>query len=137
MSHVSSVEVAAGFRFFEELRTDGVLRYICELRQGAFSGAGEVDWDMAATPDTLFREIARDWRGWSGSKNWIDGSNLISISAFSTMRGPVRLRVRISERSGDLPPTLRTDVFLESAHLDRIASEMTSLFETVKRARGY
>jgi hypothetical protein len=93
------------------------------------ASAGAVLVERPATDlSCYFDGLARDWRGWTGAKEWRDDEGHISMSAVHDGKGTVLLTVQIRNKadrsSGHWAAT--AVVPIEPGQLDRIASEVRS-----------
>jgi hypothetical protein len=76
-------------------------------------------------PYQFFRELANDWRGWDGARDWIDIGGQFKVSATHDRSSKVILSVTLT----DYLVTLVGCVSLEpGAELDRLASYLESIF---------
>ena len=78
-------------------------------------------------PDKFFRDLASNWRGWQGKKEWSSLEGELRFSATCDSTGHVSLSARL--RSGPYPFdwSLSGVLLLEAGSLERIALEIEKL----------
>lgn len=77
----------------------------------------------------LFLDMAKNWTGWEGAKTWDAIEGDFSLSCTSDKLGHITLEVELAGRD---PPELwsaKFNVEVEAGQLEKIASEMRTLFE--------
>jgi hypothetical protein len=82
------------------------------------------DYEPAAYLRGFFRDLATNWRGWKGKKEWSSLEGELRLTATSDSVGHISLSVRI--RSGPYPFdwSLSTTLLLEAGNLEQIASQV-------------
>ena len=74
----------------------------------------------------FFADLADDWRGWSGTKEWDGMAGGLRLSCTHDKVGHVTMRVSLSSHSGTGWET-RVGVPLEAGQLDHVATEVRRL----------
>jgi hypothetical protein len=77
----------------------------------------------------FFANLAADWKGWKGKREWSSLEGELSLSATIDTTGHITLSVRI--RSGPYPFdwSLFAALLLEAGQLDRISASINSFFD--------
>jgi hypothetical protein len=79
-------------------------------------------------PDKFFRDLAADWRGWQGKREWSSLEGELKFSATCDSSGHTSLSVQL--RSGPYPLnwSLSAVLLIEAGSLEGIASEIQRFF---------
>ena len=104
--------------------------YRVRLSGPNFNGVCQVyAYEPGTGPDKFFRDLAADWRGWQGKKEWSSLEGELRFSATSDSTGHTNLSVWL--RSGPYPFdwSLSGVLLLEAGNLEQIASEMESFIK--------
>jgi hypothetical protein len=91
-----------------------------------FSGSIVVDTYLAGPPTPLFLELARDWRGWEGTRKWADLEEKCSILASIDRLGHVSLRVELADIDRDCG--MFVTLMLDAGRLEEIAALVQAAF---------
>jgi Family of unknown function (DUF6228) len=101
---------------------------VCSVRVGRFSGTVNFESERHQSPSAFFREIAEQWRGWQGTKEWFSGEGSVSLTATSTSLGPIELTVDLIDDGVENVNRVRCTLIIESSELDAIALNMQRVF---------
>jgi hypothetical protein len=74
----------------------------------------------------LFDELAANWRGWEGTKNWDGMENGMTLSCVHDGLGHVAILVELRQHSGS-GWVVSTGIPVEAGQLDRIAADVRRL----------
>lgn len=88
-----------------------------------FSGQTECDIHDLDSPTALFAEMASEWRGWNGTKEWSDREDALQLSATVNSLGHVSLDVAI--RGVDCSSRLHITLALDAGQLEDIADRVS------------
>jgi hypothetical protein len=73
----------------------------------------------------FFREMAEAWTGWDGAKRWTSLDGELNLSATISKLGQVELTVELVT----LTSSMSTRLALEAGSLERVARDVTQVFE--------
>jgi hypothetical protein len=124
MEHSTIIKSAHDGTTFEFSDRAGVY-YRVSLSGPDIHGACRVYDDEPGTqPDKFFRDLAANWRGWQGKKEWSSLEGELRFSATCDSTGHTSLSVQL--RSGPYPFdwSLSAVLLIEAGALERIASEI-------------
>ncbi len=76
----------------------------------------------------LFRSIARDWRGWDGSRSWRSPGGEIRLSCTSDRLGHVTIEVAMVGIEKPEAWKFAGTLVVDPGQLDRIANEVQGFF---------
>jgi len=77
----------------------------------------------------LFKEAARDWKGWEGPKVWESLERELRLKLSADRRGHISLRVQIRSPPGGRDPwRLEAEIGLDAGQLDDIATRARALW---------
>ncbi|MBW4691725.1 MAG: hypothetical protein KME27_08130 [Lyngbya sp. HA4199-MV5] len=77
---------------------------------------------------SLFVEMAENWTGWEGIKNWDAIEDDFSLSCTSDKLGHITLEVELVGRDTPELWSAKFNVEVEAGQLEKIANEMKALF---------
>lgn len=77
---------------------------------------------------SLFVEMAENWRGWEGAKNWDAIEDDFSLSCISDKLGHITLEVELVGRDASELWSAKFNVDVEAGQLEKIANEIKELF---------
>ena len=95
------------------------------VRTPSFSGRAAASTYVSGSPAALFREMARDWKGWKEPKTWADLENRVKLSATSDSTGHIHFVVEL--RGPDYDSRLKAILVYEAGQLDRMATDIADL----------
>ena len=109
---------------FELQRTRRADTFHARLRGRGFDGRVEV-YELGPPKQLamFFRDLAVNWRGWRGDKQWAALEGALSLTANSDSTGHTRLNVRLWDGSVH-DWRLRGSLVIEAGQLDNIAAEV-------------
>lgn len=94
-------------------------------------------WDNQG-PARLFRDAARHWKGWKGSKSWESSKGELRLELTMDRLGHVLVDVQVgtdffgdSDYGGPDPWRIITQITLEAGQLKTVARQMKSWFARV------
>ena len=93
-----------------------------------FSGRTTVSLYMAGPPSGLFDEMARDWKGWKGTKTWAALEDELRIEASADSTGHVSLVVTIRDYNDPTNWRLKATLDLEAGQLPELAKAVAKAF---------
>jgi hypothetical protein len=100
--------------------------------KGGFHGSVAVDTHGGAPPSDLFEKMAREWRGWEGTKIWQDLQQILTLKASSDRTGHITLHVAMRPQwfpYGE-ETVLTSSLMLDAGALETIARDSIKLFQT-------
>lgn len=77
---------------------------------------------------SLFLEMAENWTGWEGAKNWASIVGDFSLSCTSDKLGHIAFEVKLVGRDASESWSARFNVAVEAGQLEEIANEIKKLF---------
>ena len=77
---------------------------------------------------TLFHDLAKHWRGWSGEKSAESPEGHLQLTCTADRTGHVAIRVRLRNMAVDDDWRVEATLHLEAGQLDRLATEATAYF---------
>ena len=130
---MSSVEIKSCYDsttlIFTLLGDDhGETAFSAEISNAPFNGRVESSTWHVGPPTLLFQEMARDWKGWSGKKEWAALEGELRLTATSDSSGHITVAVYLSYQSGDF--TASATISLEAGQLDRVYSNINAVLPT-------
>jgi hypothetical protein len=114
-----------------EVGKDG-MSFGCGFYKGGFQGSVVVWTQGGASPSALFAEMARDWRGWEGTKVWEDLEQILTLKASSDRTGHITLHIEMRPQAfpyGE-ETLLTSSLMLDAGALETIARDIDRLFQT-------
>jgi hypothetical protein len=76
----------------------------------------------------FFQDLAENWKGWSGSKEWSSLEEELKIRACSDRSGKVLLTIELRHPHAPWPWSVQGTLDLEAGQLDVIAKGMLQLY---------
>ncbi len=101
------------------LRRISADRMLVEARNEHFWGRTECDIFSVDSPAAFFAEMANEWRGWKGTKEWSDREDALQLSATIDNLGHVSLDVKLW--GTDYSTRLQITLVLDAGQLEDIA----------------
>ena len=111
----------------------GELAFSAQISCAPFNGCVESSTWHVGPPTLLFQEMARDWKGWRGKKEWQALAGELRLTATCDSRGHIALAVHLSRDSGEF--TASATIALEAGQLDRIYNEIDAVLPVNRQAR--
>lgn len=99
--------------------------FIATLSDPPFYGEVGASTYVIGPVSAFFREMAEAWTGWDGVKRWASLDGELTLSATTSRLGQVALRIELAT----LTSTMSTCLALEAGSLERIAREVSQVFE--------
>ncbi|WP_431113048.1 DUF6228 family protein [Variovorax paradoxus] len=97
------------------------------VRTPWFTGRAQTSCYHNGSPVEMFLAMARDWRGWTGEKQWQDIEGQVIFIATADATGHVELIVELRKSfEGSL---LRVVIQYEAGQLEDMAEAVAGLFE--------
>jgi hypothetical protein len=102
-----------------------------------FSVSVETPWLRASAPAStyvngspaaLFRDLADNWRGWTGEKRWEDIEGRVRFAAMTDSKGHVSLNVGL--KGQNYPDRADVSLRFEAGALDAMSRRVNSLFSS-------
>ena len=98
------------------------------LEGGKFSGCTLVNMYMSGPPSTLFDEMARDWKGWTGTKTWAALEDELRMEATADSTGHVSLVVTMRDYTEPTNWRLKATLDLKAGQLQELARAVAKAF---------
>ena len=98
----------------------------------SFSGSLIIPSYFSGFPHKFFEELAAEWRGWNGAKQWSSLEGELHLQAKSDKLGHVCLTVSLGIINGRDDWKLQTDLMIESGQLESLAKSLNGLFSELK-----
>lgn len=82
------------------------------------------------SPARLFRDAARHWKGWKGSKRWVSSKGELGLELTTDRLGHVQVGIQVgsdfygADYGGPDPWRLTTQITLEAGQLKTVARQM-------------
>ena len=95
------------------------------VRTRFFSGIASGSTYHNGSPSLLFAEMAKEWRGWKGTKSWSDLDRRVTFEAECDSLGHIQLVVELVGQ--DYDSKLRVLLSFESGQLDFIHQAIAGL----------
>ena len=99
--------------------------FIATISDPPFHGEVGASTYVTGPVSAFFREMAEAWTGWDGVKRWAALDGELSLSATTSRLGQVALRIELAT----LTSTISTNLALEAGSLERIARDVSQIFE--------
>jgi hypothetical protein len=96
------------------------------VRTPYFTGIAGASTYMVGSPETMFRSMATEWKGWKGAKEWRDLEHRCALSASSDLTGHVKVVVTLHDPTHE--SELKCIVEFEAGQLESIAKSVHTLF---------
>jgi len=109
----------------------GETGFSAEISGAPFNGAVRSSTWHNGPPTLLFQELAQDWKGWRGEKEWAALEGELRLTATCDSRGHIALAVYLSEQSGDF--TASATIWLEAGQLERVFQRVNAVLPTERR----
>ncbi|MFC5571594.1 DUF6228 family protein [Lysobacter yangpyeongensis] len=109
----------------------GELAFSAELSGAPFNGLVRSSTWHNGPPTLLFQELARDWQGWNGKKEWAALEGELRLTATCDSGGHIALTVHLSQQSGDF--TASATIWLEAGQLDQVFQRVNAVLPTERR----
>jgi hypothetical protein len=103
--------------------------FSANLEGANFSGRVSVSLYMAGPPSALFDEMARDWKGWKGTKTWAALEDELRMEASADSTGHVSLAVTMRDYSDPAEWRLKATLDLEAGQLPELAKAVAKAFQ--------
>jgi uncharacterized protein DUF6228 len=85
--------------------------------------------DLDAPLNAFFHDLADNWRGWKGTKEWATYEGGLRLSCTSDRLGHIAVSVDLHERSGPDGWFVQGDVPLEAGQLEQLAADVARFIE--------
>jgi hypothetical protein len=102
--------------------------FVASLESAHFQARVVVSIYVSGPPSLLFDEMAREWRGWEGKKEWAALEDELRITASSDRTGHVAVVIAMRNISDPPDWRLQATLELEAGQLEELASAMKKLF---------
>ena len=76
----------------------------------------------------LFSQIAKEWKGWKGSKSWESIEGEFGVKATCDNLGHVTLNLSIREWNDPEPWDVNVDLVLDTGQTERVSKQINSFF---------
>ena len=104
------------------LRRISADRLHVEVANEHFRGATECCITGIDSPAVFFAEMANEWRGWKGTKEWSDREGALQLSAKADSLSHISLDVELT--SSDFLSLVRVTLVLDAGQLEDIANRV-------------
>jgi Family of unknown function (DUF6228) len=104
------------------------------LESAQFSGRVLVSTYHSGPPSLLFEDMARQWQGWEGKKQWVALEDELRLTASSDLTGHIELTVVMRDYSGPADWRLQATLRLEAGQLEETARAVKKVFQHVQIA---
>ena len=115
------IKSAVGQRILEFHAHDGDY-FIALVRASGLEAKAPVSSYLSTGFGEFFAELAREWKGWRGTKQWASLEGELVLRAESDRTGHIGLEVHLHD-GAPARWTVETGFSLEAGQLDRIAAE--------------
>src|SRR6476620_9522100 len=106
----------------------GEIAFSAAISNAPFNGGVESSTWHVGPATLLFQEMARDWKGWGGKKEWRALEGELRLTATCDSCGNITLAVHLSRESGGF--TASATISLEAGQLDRVFNEINAVLPT-------
>ena len=120
-----------GITFCEPLRdSDGWLQsFVVRIEEPGLSAAAQVENSgFIQGPESLFSEMAQNWRGWNGEKTWHALEGELTLSANTDALGHVRIQVQLRPTAGHEAWRVTSFAYVEAGELDSLSARAARFF---------
>ncbi|MGI9323863.1 MAG: DUF6228 family protein [Pseudomonadales bacterium] len=107
-------------------RTTRESKFEISCAQSGFSGKRIVSSYVVGTPDSLFKDMAANWKGWPGEKTWHDLERVAVLACSMDSTGHAWLKVTLTDH--DKEARLETKLMFEAGELDALSTKVSKLF---------
>jgi hypothetical protein len=101
------------------------IEFEVSVRTHHFSGKSTATTFINGSPSSLFNEMAKDWRGWHGTKTWSDLESKVAINASIDALGHVTLEIKL--QGTDHVNYLHVCLLFDAGQLEDMANQITEL----------
>ena len=77
----------------------------------------------------FFADVAANWKGWTGKKEWKSLEGELVLSATADSKGHISLWLHLSSGSSPFDWKLSAMILLEAGQLDHLAQSVAAFFE--------
>jgi len=102
--------------------------FMASLESVHFSGRVVVSTYHSGPPSLMFDDIARQWRGWDGKKEWAALEGQLRLTASSDLTGHIELLVIMRDYSDPAEWRLQATLLLEAGQLEELARAVKKVF---------
>ena len=95
------------------------------VRTPFFAGVAPASTYLNGSPSLMFAEMAKEWRGWKGTKRWSDLEKRVTFEAECDSLGHIKLVVELIGQ--DYDAKLRVLLGFDSGQLDAIHQSIAEL----------
>lgn len=99
------------------------------LENPAFSGRVIASTYHSGPPSLLFSEMAAEWRGWQGTKEWAALEDDLRLRATADLTGHIALAVTMRNFSISVDWRLEATLYLEAGQLEFLGRAIGRFFE--------
>ena len=120
-----------GISFIEPRRgINGMLEtfVVCIKEPGLVATVKVENSPMIKGPETLFKDIAAHWRGWSGEKSWYALERELELVATSDSLGHIKIQVHIRPDASSETWRASSFAYLEAGQLDTFSKRAQAFF---------
>jgi hypothetical protein len=111
--------------------------FLASLENLKFSGCVVVSTYLSGPPSLLFEEMALQWRGWEGKKEWAALEGELRLTATSDHTGHIELVVVMGDFANPANWQLEASLQLEAGQLEQLARSTTALFNFTPERNAY
>ena len=97
-----------------------------QVKTPFFTGSAPSSTYMAVPLEEWFKNMADDWSGWKGEKNWGDLESRVLFSATTDSTGHIKLKVTLAGQ--DYDSELRVNITFEAGQLEGMARDVALFF---------
>ena len=95
------------------------------VKTPSFSGCCRASTYLSGSPSRMFREMAAEWRGWKGTKDWSDLESRVKLAGSADSTGHITLTVELV--GSDSESHLRVALRFDAGQLDEMAASVSEL----------
>jgi hypothetical protein len=108
--------------------------FCAALESAAFAGRVLASTYFSGPPSLLFSEMAANWRGWAGVKEWAALDDDLRLSATADRTGHIALEVTMRACGTAADWQLVATLHLEAGQLESLSRGMSDLFVHLRAA---
>ena len=102
---------------------------LAQLRSTELQASAQLD-GLAVIPfSEFFADLAENWRGWPGTKEWKNVEETLVLVASNDCHGHISLVVDLRSRLGERGWFVRSRIVLDAGQLDHVPAHGRGLFD--------
>ena len=106
--------------------------FVARIESRKYSAEASVSTYVCGPPSSLFRDMARDWDGWTGTKEWASLEDELRLQATIDLTGHVSLRTIFRDCCSPADWRFEATIPIDAGSLAVISRSVDRLFAPTK-----